>query len=356
MGRPPRGGRARGLREQTPAEPHGNLVGVARVVFRLAARDRCHRPRVPEDTRAPCWRTQVREPVPGAETCDGHDHRGPLGPHGLEKRLRTGWHVPGQPDRALLVQATEVPAAGMEVATAGQWVLGGGASHEVASSFARDVSHAPQTTRVCGGGGLNKYQRRAADCLQLRLRLRFRPRLRRSVAMTADVKGWESLFSSRHQVVLPSLGRAGIGRVGARKRRRVSLRLSGGWGHLPCVRRGPASVEGRAALLASSRWRGLPHTGAAARPIPVEPMAPGWQAACAGVATARGTGTSCAMAPMQPTSARAMATLPWGTVCPRASHWRSRWQSRPWAFPLRAWMPLGGVARRRGTGRLPWAG
>jgi hypothetical protein len=63
-GRTHRGGIDVGLRKHAPAEQHGTLVGVDLVVFGLAAMDRLHRARVPEDQRDPFLSTQVREPGP----------------------------------------------------------------------------------------------------------------------------------------------------------------------------------------------------------------------------------------------------------------------------------------------------
>src|SRR5215510_764828 len=54
------------------------------------------------------------------------------------------------------------------------------------------------TTGVCGGGGLNKYQRTGADRLQLRLRLRFRRRLTASVRALAAIRTvWEWCMNIR---------------------------------------------------------------------------------------------------------------------------------------------------------------
>jgi hypothetical protein len=70
----------------------------------------------------------------------------------------------------------------------------------------------------------------------------------------------------------------------------------------------------------------------------------------------RVTGTALAMAHMQPASARARAPVTTGACGPREPRRRSRGQRRPWAFQLRSGMMGGGVSRRRGRGRLPWAG
>jgi hypothetical protein len=90
--------------------------------------------RGPEATRAPCLRPHVSAPGPGAEACDRPDALVAGGREGLEKRLGTRWHVPVQPDRALLVQETDGQAAGVEVDAAVTGVRGGVASPAVSSS------------------------------------------------------------------------------------------------------------------------------------------------------------------------------------------------------------------------------
>jgi hypothetical protein len=148
-GRPHGGGIDVGLREHPPAEQHGNLVGVDLIVFGLAAMDGFHIQRVPEDKRDAFLRIQVREPVPGEDAFDGHDHRFSIGRDGLEKRLRTGFHVPVQHDLAILVQDTDVHAAGVEIDTAVKLVLGGVESPEVSSFLASEFSQYQHTTGVC---------------------------------------------------------------------------------------------------------------------------------------------------------------------------------------------------------------
>jgi hypothetical protein len=63
-GRPHRGRLAIRLRPQAPAEEHGDCLGVARVMFGLAAVDRLHLERVAEDNREAFVRTQVGAPGP----------------------------------------------------------------------------------------------------------------------------------------------------------------------------------------------------------------------------------------------------------------------------------------------------
>jgi hypothetical protein len=117
-------------------EPHGHRVGVDRVVYGLAAMDRVHREHGPEANSAPFLSTQVREPGPGEEAFDGHDHLCPRGRDGLEKRLRTGVPVPVQHDRASRVQDTDVHAAGVTVNATIRLMLFGVKSPEVSSSCA----------------------------------------------------------------------------------------------------------------------------------------------------------------------------------------------------------------------------
>ena len=81
-----------------------------------------------------------------------------------------------------------------------------------------------------GVGDIPAEPRRAADCLQRPLRSRFRQRLRPSVAMTANVKSELPIFGHvLHPVSSASGCTASVGRVGARKTRQLSLRLSVGW-------------------------------------------------------------------------------------------------------------------------------
>ena len=76
-----------------------------------------------------------------------------------------------------------------------------------------------------GGRGKRRVSDLARGLPNLVPRSRFWQRLRRSVAMTSDVKGWEQLFLRPHQrFFLWALERAG-----ARKTRRVITLISVGW-------------------------------------------------------------------------------------------------------------------------------
>ena len=62
-----------------------------------------------------------------------------------------------------------------------------------------------------------------------------------------------------------------LGRGGASQKRRVILLISVGWFHLTGLRPVPTSIEARGGSAASSRRRGLPHTGAASLRMHVAP-------------------------------------------------------------------------------------
>src|ERR671923_252718 len=68
------------------------------------------------------------------EACGAHDQLLPIGRDGLEKRLRAGWHVPMQQNRAVLVEDTGVHGPGMQIDATVKWVLVGGKAHEVSAS------------------------------------------------------------------------------------------------------------------------------------------------------------------------------------------------------------------------------
>jgi hypothetical protein len=74
--------------------------------------------------------------VPGDDAFDGHDHLFPIGRDGLEKWLRTGFHVPVQQDVPLLVHDTDIHAAGVEVDATIRLMLLSVKSPEVSSLLA----------------------------------------------------------------------------------------------------------------------------------------------------------------------------------------------------------------------------
>ena len=100
-------------------------------------------------------------------------------------------------------------------------------------------------------------------------RSRCLPRLTPGVAMTSDVKSGQQIFLGLHTFSYPQC----IGKVGARKRRRVSLRLSVG-GVPPAVPPSGACLSlGTSSLRqAASRRRGFHHAGAASVPMHGGPL------------------------------------------------------------------------------------
>jgi hypothetical protein len=77
---------------------------------------------------------------------------------------------------------------------------------EVSSFFATLLSRSQHTTMVCWGGGLNKYQRLAADCLQRALRARFRQQLKAGVRLL----GRKVLFRQQFPETCQSQNLSGI--------------------------------------------------------------------------------------------------------------------------------------------------
>jgi hypothetical protein len=133
-GGPHRGGIDVGLWEHPATQQNSEFLGVDRVVFGLAAVDRLHIQRVPEDKGQLFLGPEVGEPVPGQDAFDSDDQILPLGGHGLEPRLRTGVHVAMQQDLAVLAEDTPVHAASRHIHAALRLVLFGVESHEVSSS------------------------------------------------------------------------------------------------------------------------------------------------------------------------------------------------------------------------------
>jgi hypothetical protein len=101
--------------------------------------------------------------------------------------------------------------------------------------------------------------------------------------------------------------------------------------------------------------RVTPHRGGASSEARWQP-APLWvEQRCAWL-TEGVTGIWWAMAHMQPTSSRAIATTTWVACCPRASSGRLHCQRRTGAFQLMSWMALSGVSSCRDRCRLTLAG
>ena len=119
----PLGGRDRGLREPPATEQGGNLVGIELVMFGLPPRDGFHGEGMAEDTRDPCIGTEVGEPGPGAQTCDGDDETVSRRGNGLEKGFRIRRHGTVKQRLTGLVEEADVHGTGRQVDTAGQGVV-----------------------------------------------------------------------------------------------------------------------------------------------------------------------------------------------------------------------------------------
>jgi hypothetical protein len=185
-GRAPLGRRDRGLREHPAAQQDGDCLGVDRVVFGLTAMHGLHGEGMPEDTRDPVCSTEVRTPVPGEQAFGRQDDLSAGGRDGLAQRLWGGGHVPVQPRCTGLVEDAQVHGAGVESDTTVQRVrLGVASPCGLLRVRYEGFCHSQQTTAVCGGGGLNKYQGPGADCLQRPLlrRSRFQQQLRLGVRL-----------------------------------------------------------------------------------------------------------------------------------------------------------------------------
>jgi hypothetical protein len=167
----PLGRLARGLREPATTEQDGQRLRIARVVVGLATVHGWQRKRGTTDAGHPCRSPQVSEPLPGAETRDGHDQgardgatawRHGAGAAGLGRgsSLAPSW---GTRQTAMLRACQSIPQAkgGMGVASPGRSPLS-----------LRRMSHGQPPIGVCCGGGLNHYHGAAPDCLLRRSRFR----------------------------------------------------------------------------------------------------------------------------------------------------------------------------------------
>ncbi len=182
----------RGLGPPPAAQEPGNVLGVDRVVFGLAAMDGLHGEGMTEDNRATVCSTEVSTPVPGQHAFGSHDDLIAVGGDGLEKRLWGGLHVTVPQRFTGLVEDAHVHRAGVEIDATVIGVRCGVESHGGLLRV-RDEGfwHSQQTTVVCWGGGLNKYQSSGANWKKAGA---FSQQLTASVDMTSDVKSWPQLF------------------------------------------------------------------------------------------------------------------------------------------------------------------
>ena len=120
--------RDRGLWPPATAAQRRHLVGSELGVCGRAAGHGWHGARLPQPAGAAGCGPEVGEPVPGAETRDGHDHAVTRGCHSLEQRCRRGCHGAVEPPGALVAHDADVHTPGMPVETAVQGGLSGGES------------------------------------------------------------------------------------------------------------------------------------------------------------------------------------------------------------------------------------
>ena len=132
--RAPLGRRDRGLWQHPAAQEDGDFLGVARVMFGLAALDGLHREGMTEDRGDTVFSTEGSKPVPRQQACGREDDLSAGGGDGLEQRLWGGGHVPVQQRFTSVVEDANVHGAGVEVDAAVQGVVRGGESPEVSSS------------------------------------------------------------------------------------------------------------------------------------------------------------------------------------------------------------------------------
>jgi hypothetical protein len=155
---------------------------------------------------------------------DADDQIGAVGRDGLHQRFWGSGPVPVEQPRSLLGYNTAIHGASMQIDAAVKLVRLSVEAPEVSSS--PEVAF-PSPSLPCGRrrGGLNKYQGAGADALQRPLlrRSRFRRRLTASGAMTPVSRVGRNFFRSSC-CCCPRC----IARGGARKIRRLTLRLSGG--------------------------------------------------------------------------------------------------------------------------------
>ena len=176
------GGGDRGLGEQATAPQDGACLGVDRSVCSFAAVAGLPREGMTQDARDPVCGAEGGEPVPGKQTCGCQDDRRTGGSDGRAQRLGGRCQVPVHQRCTGLVEDAHVHGAGVEIDTTGKRGWGGVASPcGLLLVRYEGCGCSQQTTAVCWGGGLKKYQSRAGDGVQRPLRARCPPRLKRSV-------------------------------------------------------------------------------------------------------------------------------------------------------------------------------
>jgi hypothetical protein len=155
-----------GLGPHAPAAPHGQLLGVDRVVVGLAPIARFHGERLSQDQGKALGGAEVGEPRPREEAFDADDEVFAVGCKRLQKRFGPCLPMPVAQALSRLVQDAKGHGPGVQVEATIKLVVRGVASHGVSSAAKGRLLTASSPTGVCRGGGLNKYQARAGDALQ----------------------------------------------------------------------------------------------------------------------------------------------------------------------------------------------
>jgi hypothetical protein len=84
--------------------------------------------------RHPSSEAVCNEAMRSYASFDGHDHLFPVGRDGVEKRLRTGFHVPVQHDLTVLVEDADIHGPGVQVDATVKLMWLGVEAYEVSSS------------------------------------------------------------------------------------------------------------------------------------------------------------------------------------------------------------------------------
>jgi hypothetical protein len=133
---PPRGGVHRGLGPQAATQADGNVLGVDRGVFGLTPRARLHVEGMDAATRDAVVRTEVGQPGPREQACDGDAEPCARGCHAVQKGLRGRLHLTVHEHLATLVEETDRQGPGRPIEATITLVRLGGEAPEVSSSFA----------------------------------------------------------------------------------------------------------------------------------------------------------------------------------------------------------------------------
>ncbi len=128
----------RAARSPAAAQESSHLLGIDLGLCGLATVESLQREGVPKDEGQTLRSAEVREPVPGEETGNGHTQTVPRRRKGLQTWCRSGLHLAVEQDGPVMVHDTDLPTAGMPIDPTGKGGVVRVASPEVFSSFMRD--------------------------------------------------------------------------------------------------------------------------------------------------------------------------------------------------------------------------